>query len=177
MREDARKSLEEMWKTREEAYVMLEDARKAREDMREALGQFNCNWQPLSEVVVIMVIKKRKPSEFDGRSTRGRSKYDDAPFVPDKARLAVKTEGRGQAVARRMSREVLLLHLEDLACRSAGRLTEDQMKAMWRLLCQYVDMVSQGEWDIGRMSCWPMESSWGLTYDAPEKRATFQFGF
>ncbi|MPC45412.1 hypothetical protein E2C01_039110 [Portunus trituberculatus] len=58
---------------------------------------------------------------------------------------------------------------------SVGRLTEDQMHAMWSLLCQYADVFSQSELDMGRISRW-MGSSECLTCNAPERRAALQFG-
>ncbi|MPC86510.1 hypothetical protein E2C01_081340 [Portunus trituberculatus] len=48
VREDARKTREEMRKAREGIREVSEEARKAREEIWEALGQLSCSWQPLS---------------------------------------------------------------------------------------------------------------------------------
>ncbi|MPC87784.1 hypothetical protein E2C01_082657 [Portunus trituberculatus] len=48
-----------------------------------------------------------------------------------------------------MSGEMLPPHLEDLACQIPIRLMEDQTKVKRHLLCQYVDMFSQDELDLG----------------------------
>ncbi|MPC22125.1 DNA damage-inducible protein 1 [Portunus trituberculatus] len=105
-----------------------------------------------------------------------RSESDTTPIVPGKARPASKMEGRGRAEAGRISGEVLPQLFEDLACQSTDKLTENQTKAMQRPLCQYVDVFSPGELDIGRSSRWPTGSSGSLMCDTPERRTALQFG-
>lgn len=65
---------------------------------------------------------------------------------------AAAREEREPAEVREVPQKTLPAHVEDLATRSAVRLTKDQTMRMRRLLSRYADVFSRGDLDLGRTS-------------------------